>query len=83
MPHHRVHWSDAVIGAACAAILLAALRYTFTFYIVLMTSYQAIYGALAAVPVFLVWVYFVWLIVMAGAVMTAAMPAWRMACTSG
>lgn len=78
VPHNRVHWKDAVVGAACAAVLLAALRYTFAFYIKLMTSYQAIYGAIAAVPVFLVWVYFVWYLVMAGAVVSAALPDWRL-----
>lgn len=78
VPHNRVHWKDAMIGAAFAALLLAVLRYTFAYYIVLMTSYQAIYGAIAAVPVFLVWVYFVWFIVMAGAVISAAMPDWRL-----
>lgn len=78
VPHNRVHWKDALIGAAFAAVLLALLRYTFIFYIKLMTSYQAIYGAIAAVPVFLVWVYFVWYIVMAGAVVTATLPDWRL-----
>ena len=78
VPHNRVHWRDAMLGAAFAAIVLALLRYTFIFYIKLMTSYQAIYGAIAAVPVFLVWVYFVWYIVMAGAVVTATLPDWRL-----
>jgi membrane protein len=78
VPHNRVHWRDAMLGAVFAAVLLALLRYTFAFYIVMMTSYQAIYGAIAAVPVFLVWVYFVWFIVMAGAVVSAAMPDWRL-----
>ncbi len=78
VPHNRVHWKDALVGAACAAVALAALRYTFALYIKLMTSYQAIYGAIAAVPVFLVWVYFVWYLVMAGAVVSAALPDWRL-----
>ncbi|MBX7199981.1 MAG: YihY family inner membrane protein [Rhodospirillaceae bacterium] len=78
VPHDRVHWKDAMVGAAWAAVLLAALRYTFAFYIKLMTSYQAIYGAIAAVPVFLVWVYFVWYLVMAGAVISAGLPDWRL-----
>ena len=78
VPHNRVHWKDAMIGAGFAAVLLALLRYTFAFYIKLMTSYQAIYGAIAAVPVFLVWVYFVWFIVMGGAVVSAALPDWRL-----
>jgi len=79
VPHRRIKFRDALAGAAVAAILLAILRYTFALYIVFMTSYQAIYGALAAVPIFLVWIYLVWLAVLAGAVVTGSLPDWRYA----
>ena len=79
VPNRRMILRDAMIGAAVAAVLLAALRYTFAAYIVFMTSYQAIYGAIAAVPVFFMWVYLVWLAVLAGAIVTAALPDWRYA----
>jgi len=79
IPNRRMRLRDAMIGAAVAALLLAMLRYVFALYIIFMTSYQAIYGALAAVPVFLVWVFLVWLAVLAGAVVTAALPDWRYA----
>jgi membrane protein len=79
LPNRRIQRSDAVIGAAFAALLLAVLRYTFAFYIVMATSYRAIYGALAAVPVFLMWIYLIWLFVTAGAVITASLPDWRSA----
>jgi len=77
VPNRQTKLTDALIGAAVAALLLAALRYTFALYVIFMTSYQAIYGALAAVPVFLVWVYLVWLAVLIGGVVTAALPDWR------
>ncbi len=79
IPNRRMNLRDAMIGAAVAAVLLAALRYTFAVYVIFMTSYQAIYGALAAVPVFLVWVYLVWLAVLTGAIVTSALPDWRYA----
>lgn len=79
VPNRRLSPRDAMIGAAVGAILVAALRYTFAAYVVFMTSYQAIYGAIAAVPVFLLWVYLVWLAVLAGAIVTAALPDWRYA----
>ncbi len=68
---------DAMVGAGVAALLLSLLRYTFAFGIISMTSYKAIYGALAAVPVFLMWIYLVWLAVLTGAVVTRALPDWR------
>ncbi len=77
LPNRRVKAVDALIGAGVAALLLAVLRYTFASFIALMTSYQAIYGALAAVPVFLAWLYLVWLSVMVGAVITSGLPDWR------
>ncbi len=79
VPNRRMNLKDAMAGAAAAAILLAALRYIFAFSISAMTSYQAIYGAIAAVPVFLIWMYLVWLAVLTGAIVTAALPDWRYA----
>ena len=77
IPNRRVRPKDAMIGALVAAVLLTVLRYSFAFYVLSMTTYQAIYGALAAVPVFLVWIFLVWTIVLAGAVVTAGLPDWR------
>ena len=79
IPNRRMRLNDAIVGAGVAALLLAVLRYTFALYIIFTTSYQAIYGALAAVPVFLVWIYLVWLAVLMGAVVTAMLPDWRYA----
>lgn len=79
LPNRRIKIGDALAGAAVAAVLLSLLRYFFALYVVLMTSYKAIYGALAAVPVFLMWIYLVWLAVLAGAVITASLPDWRYA----
>jgi membrane protein len=41
-------------GTVVTSARAAMLRYTFAVYVIFMTLYQAIYGALAAVPVFLV-----------------------------
>ena len=79
LPNRRIHLKDAMIGAAFAAGLLLVLRYTFGLYVLTATSYKAIYGALAAIPVFLMWLYLIWLIVMMGAVVTASLPDWRSA----
>ena len=79
LPNRRIQWKDAMIGAGFAAGLLLILRYGFALYVLLATSYKAIYGALAAIPVFLMWLYLVWLFVMAGAVVTAGLPDWRSA----
>ena len=79
VPNRRVRLKDALMGAGIAALLLAGLRYGFAQVVVGMTSYQAIYGAVAAVPVFLIWVFLICVAVLAGAVITAALPDWRTA----
>jgi membrane protein len=78
VPNRRVRWRDAVIGAAVSAGLFTILRAGFGFYVSSMTSYSAIYGALAAVPVFLLWIFLIWYVILAGAVITAALPDWRL-----
>jgi membrane protein len=79
VPNRRVLIRDAMLGAGVAAVMFGLLRYGFAAYVSSMTSYQAVYGAVAAVPVFLIWVYLNWVVVMAGAVITAALPDWRYA----
>lgn len=77
VPNRRVFLKDAMVGALLAAGLLTFVRYTFAFYVLTMTAYQAIYGALAAIPIFLIWIFVVWVIVLAGGVVTASLPDWR------
>ncbi|MDX2141948.1 MAG: YihY family inner membrane protein [Rhodospirillaceae bacterium] len=77
VPNRRVALKDALIGAGVAAFLFGLLRYGFAAYVASMTSYEAVYGAVAAVPIFLFWVYLSWIVVMAGAVITATLPDWR------
>jgi membrane protein len=79
VPNRRVQVKDALIGAGAAAILFGLLRYGFAAFVASMTSYQAVYGAVAAVPVFLVWVYLNWIVIMSGAVVTASLADWRYA----
>ncbi len=38
-----------------------------------MPTYQAVYGALAALPLFLVWIYLTWFIILGGAAITATL----------
>lgn len=74
VPNRMVEWRDAVIGGLVAAIAFEVTRRLFAFFIVQGTSYRMIYGALAAVPIFLVWVYLFWMITLLGAVVAAALP---------
>lgn len=78
VPNRRVRVKDAAIGAGIAALLFAALRFGFVIYVAQAHNYFTLYGALAALPLFLTWLFASWSVVLLGAVVTAALPEWRM-----
>ena len=77
IPNCAVRWRDGAVGAAVAAILIEILKIGFAIYIGTMSSYQTVYGALAAIPIFLLWMYVSWMAVLLGAVVAANLPTWR------
>jgi membrane protein len=77
IPNCRVRWRDGIIGALSAAVLLELLKWLFAQYVAKISTYNLIYGALAGIPIFLLWMYIFWLIVLVGAeVAAAAGPRW-------
>ena len=77
MPNRRVDWRDALAGAITAALLFQALKLFFLLYVTNFPSFETIYGAVSAVPLFLVWMYLTWCAVLVGAELAAAIPEWR------
>jgi membrane protein len=77
MPTRPVRWADAATGAAIAALLFEILKRVFEIYLSFLGSYQTLYGALATLPIFLIWMYLAWLVVLIGAEVAAALPEWR------
>ena len=71
VPNHPVRLPHAVLGGAIAALGLDLMRRAFGIYLAKMSTYTLIYGAFAAVPIFLVWLYLSWLVVLVGALATA------------
>jgi membrane protein len=77
VPNKRVTWRDALCGGVFAAIGFELTKRLFVSFVSQFPTYTMVYGALAAVPVFLVWVYLGWLIILSGAVIAAALPVIR------
>lgn len=77
IPNCAVRWRDGVIGAAVAALAIEILKIGFVIYIGATSFYQTVYGALAAIPIFLLWMYVSWLAVLLGAVVAANLATWR------
>ncbi|GAB7537459.1 YihY family inner membrane protein [Burkholderia sp. 3C] len=77
LPNCTVAWRDAVVGGICAAIAFELAKRGFGYYVRRIPTYTAVYGAFAAVPLFLLWMYLSWLITLAGAMLTSALPVIR------
>lgn len=73
VPNVTVLWRNALAGGLFAAVLLEIAKYLFAAAMKYFTTYQIIYGAIAVLPIFLVWVYISWVIVLLGAIVTATL----------
>ena len=67
IPNTRVHWRPALIGALVAGVLWAAIGRLFTEFVVYSIRLQVIYAGFAFIVAALLWTYFGWLILLAGA----------------
>jgi membrane protein len=74
VPFRQVELRHAFTGAFFASIAFEAAKRGFALYLSQVPTYRLIYGAFATVPIFLVWLYVSWLVVIAGAVLTAMLP---------
>ena len=73
VPARSVPFKLALVGGLLAAIAFEAAKHGFRFYITQVPTYQVIYGALATLPLFLIWIYLSWVIVLVGAAITATL----------
>jgi len=73
VPNRRVPVYNAFAGALPAALAFEVAKYGFALYVKNVPTYEIVYGTLAALPVFLIWIYVCWLIVLAGAAVTATL----------
>ena len=77
VPNKKVDFLNAGAGAFVAMCLFWVLRFGFSMFMVKNNTYKTLYGAVAAVPLTLVWMYLYWAAVIFGAVVTAALAEFR------
>ena len=78
IPNRRVLIKDALVGGVTAALGFEVMKRGFGVYVLLFPTYDLIYGTFATIPIFLLWIYLSWLVVLLGAVVVAVLPQWRL-----
>ncbi len=75
-PNDRVRWRHALVGALVCVGLLAFLNLLLGLYFTRFPSYTIVYGAFAALPLFLLWLFAVWMSILIGALVAANVRFW-------
>lgn len=73
VPNCHVPWKLGVVGAAVSALLMECAKAGFALFVHMSPSYEVVYGAFAAVPMFLLWMYISWMILLGGSVLVHTM----------
>ncbi|MDT8408321.1 MAG: virulence factor BrkB family protein [Wenzhouxiangellaceae bacterium] len=77
VPNRRVSWHHALAGAAFSALAFEISKRGFVLYVSNFPTYEKLYGALAAIPIFLIWIYVSWIVILLGASLSAALTTFR------
>jgi membrane protein len=72
VPNRSVKFLHAGIGALLSAVLFSVAKILFVAYVG-RASFNVIYGTLATIPIFLFWIYLVWLVILLGASLAASL----------
>jgi len=78
VPNTHVRWRHALAGGVFVAVGFELAKRLLGWYLRQVPTYAMVYGAFATVPIFLVWLYLGWVIVLLGAVIAAYAPSLQM-----
>ena len=81
VPNTHVRWRHAIAGGSFAAVGIEIAKRALGWYLAQVPTYSVLYGAFATVPIFLIWLYLGWVIVLLGAVVAAYAPSLQMRVT--
>ncbi len=72
-PYSRVSFYKALIASSITAILFEVAKYGFAIFVTKFSTYEVIYGAITAIPLFFLWVFLSWVILLFGVVICYAL----------
>lgn len=74
LPNRPVSLWHAGFAGVLAALAFVGMQHLFALYVVKFPTYKLVYGAFAAMPIFLLWLYLSWSVILLGALLTAELP---------
>lgn len=74
LPNRTVSRWHAGLSGVLAALAFVGMQRLFALYVVKLSTYTLIYGAFSAIPIFLLWLYLSWSVILLGALLTAELP---------
>ncbi len=77
VPNRQVTVLDAAVGGIIAAFAFEGMKFGFGHFLAKIATYKLVYGTFASLPIFLMWVYLSWVVVVFASVITAVLPYWR------
>jgi len=77
VPYAKIQFKHALLGALVASLLFEIAKYFFVFYVANFHTYEVIYSSLAIFPIFLMWLYMSWSIVLLGAELVSALSSFK------
>lgn len=72
MPNTNVKIRSALVGGIIGGSLWELAKYGYTIYAAKALVYSKIYGSFGIIPIFLIWIYYTWVVVLLGALITYA-----------
>ena len=74
VPNTHVRWRHALFGGVFVAVAFTLAKSGLAWYVKQIPTYSTLYGTFATLPIFLIWLYLGWVIMLVGAVLAASAP---------
>lgn len=78
VPNRRLTFWHGLVGGLVAGVGVVLVQRLFGFYLARLPNFTLIYGTFSVLPIFLIWVYLSWFVILLGATLAAVLPEFTM-----